>query len=151
MELQITALENGIVIDHIPPERTFAIVKMLKLKEYTDMVTVGFNLHSKAHNKKGLIKIADKTLTKSDLAKISLLAPHATVNIIKDSKVVQKIPLELPDEIEAFIHCENFKCISNNEAVPSRFIKVHSHGQDCYKCFYCERVIPVADIKLNLN
>ena len=69
MELQITALENGIVIDHIPPERTFAIVKMLKLKEYTDMVTVGFNLHSKAHSKKGLIKIADKTLTKSELEK----------------------------------------------------------------------------------
>ena len=113
MELQITALENGIVIDHIPPERTFAIVKMLKLKEYTDMVTVGFNLHSKAHSKKGLIKIADKTLTKSELEKISLLAPHATVNIIKDSKVVQKIPLELPDEIEALMHCENFKCISN--------------------------------------
>ncbi|MEL3905981.1 MAG: aspartate carbamoyltransferase regulatory subunit [Treponema sp.] len=151
MELQITALENGIVIDHIPPERTFAIVKMLKLKEHTDTVTVGFNLHSNVCNKKGLIKIADKTLTKSELAKISLLAPRATVNIIKDSKVVQKIPLELPDEIEEFMHCENFKCMSNNEAIPSRFMKVQSHGADCYKCFYCERVIPVAEIKLNLN
>jgi len=151
MELQITALENGVVIDHIPSERTFAVVKLLKLKNYEDVVTVAVNLESKLLHKKGLIKIANKTLSPEETAMVSLLAPHATINIIKDSKVVKKIALELPDEIEDLIHCENLKCISNAEAVPSRFMKVRSHGEDCYKCFYCERVTKACDIKLNLN
>jgi len=33
-ELLIRAIKNGIVIDHIPSEKVFAIVEILKLKEY---------------------------------------------------------------------------------------------------------------------
>ena len=45
-ELQITALKNGIVIDHIPSEKVFAIVELLKLRGYNEVVTVAINLKS---------------------------------------------------------------------------------------------------------
>ena len=150
MELQITALEKGIVIDHLPSERTFAVVKLLRLKNHGDVVTVASNLTSRVMGKKGLIKIAGKTLSDSELAKISLLAPNATVNIIENGAVVKKIPLELPEAVEESVHCENPKCISNNEAIVSRFEKVALHGENAYKCTYCERVVPASALTLNL-
>jgi len=59
-ELQITALKNGIVIDHIPSEKVFAIVELLNLKKYNEVVTVAINLKSTSLGKKGIIKIEDK-------------------------------------------------------------------------------------------
>jgi len=56
MELQITALKNGIVIDHIPVEKTFPIVEILRLREYGEVITVACNLKSSSLGKKGLIK-----------------------------------------------------------------------------------------------
>ena len=83
-ELQIAALENGIVIDHIPAGKTFSIVEILKLEEYSEIITVATNLKSSSLGKKGLIKIEDKSLDKKELGEIALLAPDVTINIIEN-------------------------------------------------------------------
>ena len=98
-ELQITALKNGIVIDHIPSEKVFAIVELLNLKKYNEVVTVAINLKSTSLGKKGIIKIEDKILDESELNKIALLSDHVTINIIENYKVVKKIKLAIPNEI----------------------------------------------------
>ena len=84
-ELQITALKNGIVIDHIPTEKTFSIVEILNLKDYKEKITVATNLKSSSLGKKGIIKIEDRTLDQKELGEIALLAPDVTINIIENS------------------------------------------------------------------
>ena len=116
-ELQITALKNGIVIDHIPSEKVFAIVELLNLKKYNEVVTVAINLKSTSLGKKGIIKIEDKILDESELNKIALLSDHVTINIIENYKVVKKIKLAIPNEIVGLMKCGNNKCISNDEHV----------------------------------
>lgn len=148
-ELQIAALENGIVIDHIPAEKTFQIIDILKLKEYNEIITIATNLKSSSLGKKGLIKIADKQLDEQELGKISLIAPNVTINIIEKFKVVKKIKLSIPYEIVEIIKCNNSKCISNHENIHSKFLKITTNNDETkFKCYYCERVICHNEIEL---
>ena len=147
-ELQITALKNGIVIDHIPSEKVFAIVELLNLKKYNEVVTVAINLKSTSLGKKGIIKIEDKILDESELNKIALISDHVTINIIENYKVVKKIKLAIPNEIVGLMKCGNNKCISNHEHVETKFIKhLNEENHEIkYKCFYFERTISEEEI-----
>ena len=147
-ELQITALKNGIVIDHIPSEKVFTIVELLKLKGYNEVVTVAINLKSTSLGKKGIIKIEDKVLDESELNKIALLSDHVTINIIENYKVVKKMKLEKLDEIIGLMKCDNSKCISNHETINTKFNRVKDSETTKYKCYYCERIISEEEIKL---
>ena len=53
-ELQVAAIENGTVIDHIPSEKLFSVVSILKLAQMPNNITIGFNLESKKIGKKGM-------------------------------------------------------------------------------------------------
>ncbi|MBO6035096.1 MAG: aspartate carbamoyltransferase regulatory subunit, partial [Paludibacteraceae bacterium] len=64
-ELIVKALENGTVIDHIPADQTFKVVKLLGLEECAGQVTIGVNLSSNKLGKKGIIKVADTYFEKS--------------------------------------------------------------------------------------
>ena len=147
-ELQITAIKNGIVIDHIPAKKVFAIVEILDLKEYSEVITVATNMHSSSLVRKGIIKIEEKVLDKSELDKISLVAPNVTINIIENYKVVKKMKLEKLDEIIGLMKCDNLKCISNHEAIDTKFNRVKDSETTKYKCYYCERIISEEEIKL---
>ena len=52
---------------------------------------------------KGIVKIGGKDLTKEEVDKIALIAPNATVNIIKDYDVKQKIKVTIPSIINKII------------------------------------------------
>lgn len=142
-ELQIKALKNGIVIDHIPTDKLFSIVELLNLKEYQENIIIATNLKSSLLGKKALIKIEEKELKEKELGEISLLTPNVTINIIKNYEVIKKIKLEIPEEIIAIIKCPNSKCISNYENIDSKYIK----EEDKYRCYYCERKILLNEIE----
>ena len=55
-ELQVAAIENGTVIDHIPADKTYQVVKLLRLEEISTPVTIGYNLPSSKMGRKGIIK-----------------------------------------------------------------------------------------------
>ena len=93
-ELLVSALENGTVLDHIPAENVYKALDLLDLKDIESQSTIGINLNSKVHGKKGIIKIADKFFEDDELNKLALIAPRATVNVIRDFKVVEKKKLE---------------------------------------------------------
>ena len=42
-ELQVAAIENGTVIDHIPAEKTYQVARLLELETLGLPVTIGFN------------------------------------------------------------------------------------------------------------
>ena len=78
--LQVAALKNGTVIDHIPSEKLFTVVQLLGVEQMTSNITIGFNLDSKKLGKKGIIKIADKFFCDEEINRISVVAP-ARINI----------------------------------------------------------------------
>ena len=144
-ELQVAALENGTVIDHIPSEKLFTVVSLLGLKQMSNNITIGFNLKSKKLGTKGIIKIADKFFCDEEINRIALIAPNVILNIIRDYEVVEKKTVTLPDELVGLVKCNNPKCITNNEPMPTRF-DVIDKEKGTIRCHYCERKINKEDI-----
>ena len=144
-ELQVAALENGTAIDHISSRQLFKVADMLSLKELENTITIGNNFHSKKMGSKGIIKIADKFFEEDVINRIALIAPNVILNIIRDYEVVEKKTVELPDELVGLVKCNNPKCITNNEPMPTRFDVIDKES-GTVKCRYCERKINKEDI-----
>ena len=137
-ELQVAALENGTVIDHIPSEKLFTVVTLLGLQEMSNNITIGFNLASKKLGKKGIIKVADRFFTDEEINRIAVVAPNVKLNIIRNYEVVEKREVVLPDELRGIVKCANPKCITNNEPMPTLFHVIDK--EHCIiKCHYCEK------------
>ncbi len=146
-KLEVSAIEEGTVIDQIASKSTFKVANMLNIQDIDQVVLVGVNLTSKKLGKKGIIKIGGKSLTQEEVNKIALIAPDATVNIIKDSEVVRKFKVAIPDAIEGFLGCFNPNCVSNHQNIRSRF-HVISKNPIKIRCHYCERLMGSDDIEL---
>jgi len=146
-KLEVSAIEEGTVIDQIANKSTFKVANILNIQNIEQVVLVAFNLTSKKLGKKGIIKIGGKLLTQEEVNKISLIAPDATVNIIKDSEVVKKFKVDIPDSIEEFMKCFNPNCVSNHQNILSRFHVINKNPIRI-RCHYCERHMGVDDIEL---
>lgn len=138
-ELVVSAIENGTVIDHIPARVVFRVARILNLEAVDTQVTIGFNLVSHKYGKKGIIKVSDKFFKTEDIDKIALIAPSATLIIIKDYKVVEKRQVEIPDEIHKFVKCVNPNCITNNQQVATHFRVIDKEDLKL-QCHYCEKI-----------
>ena len=145
--LQVSALCNGTVIDHIPADKLFAVVNLLNIPTMSNNVTIGYNLESKKLGKKGLIKISDRFFTDDEINKISVVAPNVVLNTIRDYNVVEKREVKMPDEIHNIIKCNNLNCITNNEPMETHFY-VANRETHTLKCRYCEKEVSLDDIKL---
>lgn len=139
-ELVVSALENGTVLDHIPAENVYKALNILNLKGIENQITIGINLNSKQNGKKGIIKIADKFFEDNELNKLALLAPEATVNVIRDFKVVEKKKVELPKEIFGIAKCRNPKCVTNHQPITTRFTVNVKGNETSLLCHYCEKI-----------
>ncbi len=145
-ELQVAALENGTAIDHIPPRQLFKVAALLRLERMLDnTITIGNNFHSGKMGCKGVIKIADKFFEEGEINRIALVAPNVILNVIRDFEVVEKKKVTLPDTLIDVVKCNNPKCITNNEPMPTHF-DVIDKETGTVKCRYCERKINKEDI-----
>jgi len=139
-ELKIQPIKNGTVIDHITPRNALKVLKILKIPENVSdsIVSAVMNVESK-RGRKDIVKIENRELKASEVDKIALIAPNATINIIRDYEVAEKHHVVVPDEIVGIVKCANPNCISNSkEPIQPRFI-VKSREPLRIKCFYCER------------
>lgn len=138
-ELKVTPIKDGTVIDHITPGRSLKVLHVLKIPESTtSVVSVIINVNGKK-GKKDIVKIENRELDPKEVNKIALLAPKATINIIRGSEVIKKYNVELPKDVVGLAKCANPTCISNaREPVESRF-HVISTDPLRIKCYYCER------------
>ena len=139
-ELVVSALENGTVLDHIPAENVYKALSILNLKGIKNQITIGINLASKAHGKKGIIKIENKFFENDELNKLALLAPDATVNVIRDFKVVEKKKIDMPEEIIGVARCMNPKCVTNHQPIKTRFTVKTKGKEVSLLCHFCEKV-----------
>ena len=146
-ELKISAINEGTVIDHIPTYATFKVVGILNLINHEGIVSIATNLQSAKIGKKGIIKVGGKSLTQEEVNKIAIVAPDATVNIIKNYGVKEKIKIKMPDVIDNVVKCSNPVCITNNEQVATKFY-VTKKDPLKIKCHYCERIMGKEDIEI---
>jgi len=137
-ELIVSAIENGTVIDHIPSNSVFQVIKILNLKNFENEILFGTNLQSKKYGTKGIIKVKDKYFESDDINKIALVAPSATLILIKDYQVIEKSNVEIPEFIDDIVKCFNPNCITNVENVATKF-KVVSKDDVILQCHYCEK------------
>jgi aspartate carbamoyltransferase regulatory subunit len=146
-ELQVAALENGTVIDHIPCNKVFTVVNLLGLQNSDSKITIGNNLNSKKLGRKGLIKVADRFFTNEEISRISVVAPSVKLNIIRNYEVIEKKTVEMPKELRGIVKCANPKCITNNEPMMTVFHVVDKESR-LYKCHYCEKEQSLDDMTL---
>ncbi|MCR4920698.1 MAG: aspartate carbamoyltransferase regulatory subunit [Bacteroidaceae bacterium] len=146
-EMQVAALQNGTVIDHIPSSKLFQVVNLLHLDKEDTSVTIGFNLKSEKMGSKSIIKIADKFFSDEELNQLSVIAPNVTLCIIHDYEVVEKKKVQMPQELTGVIRCPNPKCITNNEPMPTHF-HVLDKENGILQCHYCNREVTLEQVKL---
>ncbi len=138
-ELQVSALENGTVIDHITYGSVIHVIRILNLEHISDPIYIGANLESKKFGKKGLIKVSNKYFCPDEINKIALVSPSATLIEIKDYEITKKSKVEIPDTVNDIVKCFNPKCVTNVENIPTKF-QVIDKEEVRLKCHYCEKI-----------
>ena len=146
-ELQVAALQNGTVIDHIPTDKLFTIVNLLGLQNSDSKITIGNNFISKKLGTKGIIKVADRFFSDEEISRLSVVAPNVQLNIINDYEVVEKKQVIMPDVVKGIVKCGNPKCITNNEPMTTIF-HVLCKESGLLKCHYCEKEQNKETVKL---
>ncbi|MFH0965085.1 MAG: aspartate carbamoyltransferase regulatory subunit [Planctomycetota bacterium] len=143
--IEVQAIKDGTVIDHIPSSTTLRVVEILA--HFEDFVTIGVNFPSKRLGRKGVVKITNRFLSDQEVNTIALLAHGATVNIIRDYTIVEKHQVTMPEEIVGLIVCNNPKCITNVDGIPTRF-HVGKKEPLSVTCHHCERPMEAKEIRL---
>ena len=148
-ELEVSAIEHGTVIDHIPSHNLFDVMTILGLDSITNRITFGTNLDSKRIGRKAIIKVADKYIRGYDINKIIAFAPQARVSYIRDFKVEKKVKVQVPDIIEGNVICANPMCITNQQNIKSYFTVVDKENLSI-ECKYCEKITLKSQFKLRM-
>lgn len=91
----IGMIKKGTVIDHITSGSALKVMDALKLHKSRNVVSIAMHVKSKRMGRKDIVKIENVLLAPASVAKkIRKFAPRATVNWIKNSKVVKKVRLQ---------------------------------------------------------
>ena len=139
-DLKVTPIKNGTVIDHIPAGMALNVLRVLGISGgVASTVSVLIHVPSKRRGWKDIVKVEDRELNPKELNTIALIAPDATINIIRNYNVAEKHAVVLPDRAVGILRCGNPSCITNSrEPVESAFI-VRSKEPLRLRCWYCER------------
>jgi aspartate carbamoyltransferase regulatory subunit len=146
-ELRVSKIKDGTVIDHITAGHALDVVKILGITgREKGPITIAINVPSKQLRVKDIVKIEGRELNPQEVHKIALLAPHASINIIRGYKVIRKQEVKLPKVIDDIIKCANPACISNsNEPVTAKFY-VDCGEPLSLKCHYCGYIVEKKDV-----
>ncbi|MHA1771350.1 MAG: aspartate carbamoyltransferase regulatory subunit [Candidatus Thorarchaeota archaeon] len=146
--IRIVKIHNGTVIDHIRAGHALEVLKILGITgKERSIVTLAMNISSSRIGSKDIVKIEDRFLEDSEVARIALVAPEATINKIRDSQVIDKRRVELPDQLTNIVTCPNPRCITNKEREPILpKYQVVSRKPMKLKCLYCWTMIDEDEI-----
>ncbi len=134
--MNIDSIKNGIVIDHIQAKRGMEIYELLNLKDLDCSVAIITNAKSKKMGRKDIIKI-DKDM-EINMDMIGFIEPNATINIVKDDKLVDKYRVKLPERIVNMAKCQNPRCITSIEKDLDQIFTLTDKENQVYRCQYCE-------------
>ncbi len=147
--LEVAAIKQGTVLDHLPGDKVLQIVELLSCETHSP-ITLGINLESKKLRAKGIIKLSARNLTEAEMNKIAIIAPDATVNTIENYDVVKKKKIVLRNIEPNTLFCTNPSCITNAEKTITRFHLLEKNPLKI-QCFYCERILEKNEIKFLIS
>lgn len=134
--MNIDSINNGFVIDHITAGRGMKLYELLSLDKVDCQVAVIMNAGSKKMGKKDIIKVDGSVPLDFDV--IGYVDPNVTVNIIKDSDLVEKMTIPMPETLTNVIFCKNPRCITSVEQELEHVFKLTDKEEKVYRCIYCE-------------
>lgn len=134
--LKIDSVEKGLVIDHIQAGKGMEVYKYLNLDKLESSVAIIKNAKSNKLGKKDIIKVENDI--DIDLKVLGFIDPNITVNVIENDKIVDKIKLQLPEEITDVVKCKNPRCITSIEQEIPHVFKLTSKEDKVYRCIYCD-------------
>ena len=136
---RVTAIKNGTVIDHIPSGKALSVLKMLGIDGgMSNPISMVMNVPSQKMGGKDIIKVEDRELTQHELDRLALVAPDASVAIIRSDAVAEKMEINLTDEVVNVARCTFSNCITTNpmEPLPHRLILTKREPLEL-RCRYC--------------
>ncbi len=134
--MTIDSIITGTVIDHVPAGSGMRLYELLGLGELDVSVALIKNVASRKMGKKDIIKIDADIPVNLDV--IGYVAPDATVNVIREGKLVEKKRIELPGRLTNVIRCRNPRCISCCEQELDHVFLLTDRASKTYRCLYCE-------------
>ena len=134
--MNVDSIQNGVVIDHITAGQGMRLYQLLGLDDLDVSVALIKNVVSRKMGKKDIIKIdADIPV---DFQVIGYVDPGATLNIIRDGKLISKQTVEMPDRLTDVIRCYNPRCITSTEQELRQIFRLTDREKRVYRCIYCE-------------
>lgn len=134
--LNIDSVEQGLVIDHIQAGKGMEIYQYLNLDKLDCSVAIIKNAKSKRLGRKDIIKVENNI--NMDLKVLGFIDPNITINVISNSLIINKINLELPNEVENVVKCKNPRCITSVEQEIVHKFKLTDKENKIYRCVYCD-------------
>jgi len=149
-ELLVRRIKEGTVIDHIDEGKGLQVLNALRIDgKDGSLITIALNVPSGKFKKKDIIKVENKFLKDDDTNKLAVIVPNATINIIRNYKLVEKRRVALPNEVDRIFRCSNPDCITNStEHIESVMDVIDKKGR-ILKCRYCSRVLDVNQLRYN--
>ncbi len=141
-DFRVTPIRNGTVIDHIDCGQALNVLRIIGVSgQVQSTVSVLMHVPSKQMGRKDVVKVEDRELDPRQVDKISLISPKATINIIRDFNVAEKLKVSIPDIVKGTVRCANPNCITNkHEPVETEFIVECKHPP-VLRCVYCDRIL----------
>ena len=147
LELRVSKIKDGTVIDHIRGGYALDVIKILGITgKEKRVITIAINVPSKRLVVKDIVKIEGRALSPQEVNRIALVAPRASINIISNYKVVEKLEVKLPPAIEGIIKCVNPCCVSNSDEPVVPKFTVKAEEPLMLKCHYCGVTLDQADV-----
>ena len=134
--MNIDSIKDGFVIDHITAGKGIRIYELLGLDMLDCPVAIIMNAGSKKMGKKDIIKIDGEVPLSLEV--IGYADPKVTVNVIKDSKLTEKLTISMPETLTNVIFCKNPRCITSVEQELKHIFKLTDKENNVYRCIYCE-------------
>ena len=146
---RVTAICNGTVVDHIPAGKALQVMQMLRVVDVgrSNPISLVMNVPSGKAGRKDVLKIEDRELTQEELDRLALIAPNASVAIIRNFSVAEKRQIELGSELVNIARCSFWNCITQNsrEPLPHRLRVMSAEPLDL-RCSYCGRSQSIDDL-----
>jgi aspartate carbamoyltransferase regulatory subunit len=148
-ELRVSKIRNGTVIDHVTAGQALNVLAILGIDgSGGESVSIGMNVPSDKLGRKDVVKVEDRELSQSEVDVLSLIAPEATINIIRDFAVIEKNRLERTDVVRGILVCPNHNCITNADEPVATTFEVLETG---VRCSYCGTILREGDVAEHID
>ena len=134
--MNVDSIQNGIGIDHISAGLAFRLYNLLDLDKLDCPVAIIKNVNSAKMGKKDIIKIDSEIPINFDV--VGFVDPNATINVIKNGVLVEKLNIDMPKKLKNVIRCKNPRCISSVEQELEQVFVLTDKNDKVYRCLYCE-------------